>query len=350
MKHITSLFIIANLIIGNAFINHAQTKQSSVMNAPPRINITAQANSRMQANSKLQTDTALQAVVNQAIAAARARFPTLKEDELAVTLIDLTNNLQGDYKAASYRGNEPIYPASVVKMFYMVAAHNQMQDGKLKDTAELRRAMKDMIVDSSNDATHYVLDVVTDTTSGAELTDADAKTWAHKRNAVNRYFASQGYERINANQKPWCEAPYGRDKVFVTDATQSSLKGASNNRNMLTTDATARLLANIATGKAVSAERSKQMMELMHRDFAGESSDADDQAHGFTGIALSDAKYASVKLWSKAGWTSATRHDAAYIELPNKRKFVLVTYTEKHANEREIIPTVARVVIAEMMK
>ena len=37
--------------------------------------------------------------------------------------------------------------------------------------------------------------------------------------------------------------------------------------------------------------------------------------------------------------------DAAYVELPNGLKFVLVTFTTDHANEREIIPTVARVVI-----
>ena len=59
---------------------------------------------------------------------------------------------------------------------------------------------------------------------------------------------------------------------------------------------------------------------------------------------------AGAKLWSKAGWTSTTRHDTAYIELPNGAKFVLTVFTEGHANEREIIPTVARVVIDHMIK
>jgi len=52
-----------------------------------------------------------------------------------------------------------------------------------------------------------------------------------------------------------------------------------------------------------------------------------------------------IRLWSKAGWTSTTRHDVAYIEMPDGRKFVLATFTTDHALEREIIPTVARVVI-----
>jgi beta-lactamase class A len=85
------------------------------------------------------------------------------------------------------------------------------------------------------------------------------------------------------------------------------------------------------------------MMELLKRDFAGTSKDADDQGHGFTGIAL--AQTPGARLWSKAGWTSTTRHDAAYVEMPNGARFVLVTFTTDHANERDIIPTVARVVM-----
>jgi hypothetical protein len=99
-------------------------------------------------------------------------------------------------------------------------------------------------------------------------------------------------------------------------------------------------------GKAVTAERSSQMMELLKRDYAGTAKDPDDQGHGFTGIALQGME--GVKLWSKAGWTSTTRHDAAYIELPNGAKFVLVTFTTNFANEREIIPTVTRVILSNM--
>jgi beta-lactamase class A len=54
------------------------------------------------------------------------------------------------------------------------------------------------------------------------------------------------------------------------------------------------------------------------------------------------------KLWSKAGWTSETRHDAAYVELPNGAKFILVTFTVDHANERDIIATVAKAVVEPM--
>jgi beta-lactamase class A len=195
-----------------------------------------------------------------------------------------------------------------------------------------------MIVDSSNDATGFVLDVITGTTSGPELAPAELKRWQHERDRVNRHFASLGYTNINVNQKTFCEDAYGREK-------QSRGAGGAN-RNKLTTDATARLLAEIATSRAVTPARSARMMELLKRDYAGKSDDADDQAHGFTALALGD--FPGARLWSKAGWTSTTRHDAAYVELPNGARFVLVTFTENQSREPDIIPTVARVVLEKL--
>jgi hypothetical protein len=161
------------------------------------------------------------------------------------------------------------------------------------------------------------------------------KQWSEKRNAINRYFASLGYQNINVNQKTWDDAPFGRDKQFLGDKLT--------NRNMLTTDATARLLEEIATGRAVTPDRSRQMMELLHRDTTAKRR-GDDQATDFTGRSLS----AGDKLWSKAGWTSTTRHDAAYIETTDGLKVVIVVFTLNHANEREIIPTVVRSVLSQM--
>jgi beta-lactamase class A len=277
----------------------------------------------------------LSELVKHAAAVALDKFKDkgLKESELSITLIDLRDPVHP--VTASFRGNERIYPASVVKLFYLVAAHRLLQDKQIEDTPELRRALKDMIVDSSNEATQYIVDVITHTTGGYELPAKEMEEWQDKRNAVNRYFSSLGYTNINVNQKTFCEDAYGREKV--------SRGPNGENRNKLTTDATARLLAEIITHRAVTPERSEAMMSLLKRDYSGTSTDLDDQAHGFTALALTGIKDA--RLWSKAGWTSTTRHDAAYLELPNGSRFVLVTFTTDHANDREIIPTVARVVI-----
>ena len=212
-----------------------------------------------------------------------------------------------------------------------------MEDGKLNDTPELRRAMKDMIVDSSNDATHYVIDVLTGTHSGPELSDADIKTWFDRRNAVTHYFASLGYTGVFAHKKPWSDGPYGRES--------QAIRLFEPKRNLLTTDATARLFTAIATGQCVTPARSAEMMTLLARDLATNDPDPDNQAT-FTGPILPTG----AKLWSKAGWTSQTRHDAAYIELPHGPKFLLVVFTTDHAHERTIIHTVAKVIVDAFAK
>ena len=74
---------------------------------------------------------------------------------------------------ADIRGEEKIYPASVVKMFYMTALFQQIENGKVKMTPELERGLKEMIGVSSNDATHYIFDVITDTSGGAELSEKE---------------------------------------------------------------------------------------------------------------------------------------------------------------------------------
>src|SRR3989475_5310622 len=280
--------------------------------------------------------TRLQALVDDAVHQTLAQFANqqLKPDQIAVTLVDLDGRQRR--VRASYRGDAQIYPASVVKLFYLVAVHRLLEDDRLQDTDELRRAMHDMIVDSYNEATHYIMDLLTGTTSGPELSPDELREWADKRNAVNRYFTSLGYTNINVNKKPWCEGPYGRE-------TQA-IKAFKPSRNTLTTDATAQLLTASLTGKPVSAERSAAMMELLKRDPSAKSQDPDDQAHGFTGRALPPG----AKLWSKAGWTSQVRHDAAYIELTNGAKFVLVIFTADHANEREIIPSLGRIIMRGM--
>jgi hypothetical protein len=92
------------------------------------------------------------------------------------------------------------------------------------------------------------------------------------------------------------------------------------------------------------------MLDLMKRDFSGKSNDADDQGHGFTALALNELNLEGARLWSKAGWTSKTRHDAAYVETPGGLKFVLVVFTENIANERAVIPGIAKNIMENLGK
>ena len=291
---------------------------------------------------KMTASPALKSIVDTAVAEAMQKFGArnLKASDFAVTVIDLRDATKFNW--AEYRGEVPIYPASVVKMFYMAALERQLEDKKVTMTIELQRGLKDMIVDSSNEATQYILDVLTNTASGAEMPQRDFEAWQYKRNRVNRWFSSMGYTNINVNQKTFCEDAYGIE--------QQSRNYKGQNRNMITTNATARLMAEIVTGNLNTPERTARMMDLMKRDPFGKAADGDDQNNGFTGKYFIDNNIRDVKLWSKAGWTSKTRHDAAYVETADGLKFTIAIYRENHANERNIIPTIVGMLIKGMRK
>ena len=288
-----------------------------------------------------------------------AEFPGLARNQIALSWIvydpPVPVNTGGALSAEefwkyqvrgfSYRGVERIYPASVVKLFYLVAVEEWLETGMTRSSAELDRAIRDMIVDSSNDATSLVVDILSGTTSGPELPPGPFETWKFQRNIVNRYFQSLGWqelESINVNQKTWGDGPYGRERAFLGELME--------NRNMLTTNATARLLHSIVGGVTVSSVRSQAMMTLMKRSLnpADLKQDDENQVTGFFGAGLPQ----DAQLWSKAGWTSQVRHDAAYIEIPSLQPYLLVVFIEgkAHSKNQAILPFVSRQVAAAMSK
>ncbi len=298
----------------------------------------------------------LTTLAEQVLAATWQEFPTLNREQIALTWLvydrPIPVNTGGAITADelwkypvrgyNYRGGERIYPASIAKLFYLLAMHEWLEQGMAASSAELDRAIRDMVVDSSNDATSLVVDTLTGTTSGPELNPGPFTTWQAQRNLINRYYQSLGWSEldpININQKTWSEGPYGRERIFVGEMRE--------NRNMLTTDAVARLLHSIVGGAAVSSDRSGQMIQLLHRDLnlaqITPDSGAENQVNGFLGAGLPPGS----QIWSKAGWTSQVRHDAAYIELADRQPYVLIVFTEGAANSqnRQLLPFISEGIV-----
>ena len=305
-------------------------------------------------------DETLSQIAQQVLQNTREQFPSLTRDKVALTWIvyeppvivntggalSAAEFWQYEVKGFSYRGMERMYPASIVKLFYLVAIQEWLQGGMIPESLELDRAIRDAIVTSSNDATSLIVDVLTGTTSGPELPLKPFETWQKQRNIVNRYFKSLKWEElesINVNQKTWCDGAYGRERAFLGELME--------NRNMLTTDAVARLLHAIVGGVAVSAERSQKMMQLLQRSLNPTEfvdSDGENQITGFLGEALPQ----NARIWSKAGWMSRVRHDAAYIEIPNISPYLLVVFTEgkENAQNKSILPFISQAIAKAMMK
>lgn len=273
-------------------------------------------------------DPQIETELRHAAEASMKDFPKLTADNLAISVIDLTKPEL--VARADYHGDAPFYPASVIKLFFMAEVYHQ----KVEAAPDMDRALQEMIRKSDNDATAFVVDTISDTCSGPSLEGRALEKFIDRRRVVNKWIQPMGYD-VSAMSKPWSFGPFGRDKQLLGDKLE--------NRNRATANAFASLLLWIVRGRAVSRGASGAMLGLLERPLNPPRAD-ENQVAEFIGAALPPAAH----LWSKAGWTSEVRHDAAYIEMPGGRKFVLVIMTRGVADDVKIVPGVAKHVLEEL--
>ncbi len=273
---------------------------------------------------QITADPSIETKLRRAAETSLKQFPLMKADDLAITMVDLTKPqilARGDY-----HGDAPFYPASVIKIFFMADTFLQ----KKFDVPDVPRAMREMIGVSDNDAAAYIVDILANTEPGPDLEGRELERFITKRRAINDDFTRLGYD-ISAMSKPWSFGPYGRDRQVLGPNRVD--------RNRLTSNATASLITWIARGRA---PESALMLSFLSRPLNPVRAD-ENQVKEFIGESLPP----DAKEWSKAGWTNEVRHDVAYIELPDGRKFVLAIYTRGQAADTKLIPAIARNVFTE---
>ncbi|HUP64109.1 MAG TPA: serine hydrolase [Thermoanaerobaculia bacterium] len=277
-----------------------------------------------------QLETRLARIAKDAMEANSA----LTDGNLSLTVVDISD--PSSPRRASFAPEITYHPASVVKLFYMAAAFELAERGSptpLVLNDPLHEAMEDMIVDSSNDATSYMIDRMSGTTSGPEMSGTEWKRWVERRNVVNRWLHAMGYD-VNANGKTWCDGIYGREKQLL---------GADReNRNRVTSEAVAAMALWIARRRAVSEAASDRMLTLMHRVAGGDGDGG--QVKGFAGESLPEGS----KLWSKAGWTSEVRHDVMIVELEDGTRYVAGILTRGVSDDLRMLPRISEAIANAM--
>ncbi|WP_312798081.1 serine hydrolase [Tianweitania sp.] len=216
--------------------------------------------------------------------------------------------LRGDGPAAglegfSYRGDWRCYPCSVVKTFHLVHALCLIDDGRITPHAELDRAMRDMILWSSNAATNYVIDIITGTTGDTLLEGEALQAWRHRRDGLNRFFQALAWPEFatsNITQKLMDDMRYGREAQYAGRQGE--------NMNVMTPLASARLFAELfGSGLPLSPASQSRAQDILHRDRT--SADAANplfQVDNYLGGGIP----AGLPMWSKAGrlgWTGDAR-------------------------------------------
>ncbi|WP_346294237.1 serine hydrolase [Sphaerothrix gracilis] len=263
---------------------------------------------------------------------------------LSITLINL-NSLS----FAAYNEQESFFPASVTKLFWLIALFGYYDADKLPQNSITEEDLYRMIQDSDNNAASRVLDSLTGTQSGSELNDEELKNWIEQREIVNSYFEGAGYSDINISQKNF---PIPDLTLDTPTGRELQMRGGDEDfpiRNSLTSWSIARLLFEIEQGHAISQNYSQKAKQLLKRDFISEQAKEYDSIQGFLGGGLNPNE---VTLFSKPGWTSFSRQDAAIIYGPNgSARYILVVLGDDigYADDWEVFPQISEYIYSRML-
>ena len=279
----------------------------------------------------------LQTIVDELVKVAEAeKLPT---DALSITLINVNSG-----EVAGYQQQELRYPASVLKIFWMVYLYAELATGILTDEEAFSPDIYKMIQQSSNSAASRIIDATTGTTSGKELEGEEYENWRRRRLHLSEFFQKAGYEGIILSQKTYSlqKAPDGREAQMWDDPQQPI-------RNVISSEHAARLMYDIVMEKAVSPEYSQKMLKLLARDLTPEALEDKARYGGFDPIEgyFGKSLPADIDLASKAGWSSSGRHEVAFVKTRDgKTAYILsiLASDRTYANDWDIFPKMSRVV------
>lgn len=273
----------------------------------------------------------------------------LKTDKLGLVIVTPENGRPVGY---SWRGDWVCYPCSLVKAFHLVHALELVDQGVLLPHEDLDRALRDMILWSSNTATNYVIDLVTGTTGDTLLDEPDFSEWRRKREVLNRYFHSLGWSEFagsNITQKLMDDMRYGREAQYA-GRDGSYL-------NALTPLAAARLLWELFESELpLSAGARARAQNELRRDLAGpEAGNSGYQVAGFLGAGLPS----HLPYWSKAGhntWTgdpcaSYFKHDMIRFVPDEGAPIIAVVMTQGKAlsvDDPDVFHEIGRILYEEL--
>ncbi|MFM6192504.1 MAG: serine hydrolase [Planktothrix sp.] len=279
----------------------------------------------------------LQTLVDGAVEIGKTQgLPT---ESLSISLIDVSN--PNNHRIAGYNHTILRFPASVAKLYWMVAFFGYAEKGYIPKESPFYTDLSQMMRISDNDSASRIVDAITQTESGTNLEPTELKKWIEKRSQVNRFFDQSGFTGINLTTKNYPitgvgEAPIGRDLQLRENPPYS--KG-----NLVTTDQTARLMYDIYTKQAISPLASTKMAYLLTRDLnpkAWRNIDAN-PIEGFLGESLPlDIYYGS-----KVGYTSRSRQEVAFVRtLNDKAIYILAVFGDDpaYAKNEEVFPKISR--------
>ena len=266
----------------------------------------------------------------------------LSTDSLSISLVNLKTG-----ERIGYQNDLKRYPASVVKIFWLFKAYdNQTID------PNLHVAMDKMILKSDNNGASQVLDYITKTKSSkTELSQQEFKAEQQKRNSLNTFYQTKGYSpSLNISQKTF---PITNENIMEPQGFDKQLRGKDLQqpiRNKITTDDATLLMSEII--KNPHQEMRKLLARNINPNFWRKQPPNPiefNPVESFFGEGLEGLR--SEDIISKAGWTSASRQEVAYIKSKDgKTEYILTVFGDSadYAKNKKIFPEISRLVYQEM--
>ena len=201
---------------------------------------------------------------------------------------------------------------------------------------EIKDAVYKMLFYSSNDATSFIIDTLTGTTSGPSLDKDIWEDWKYQRQIINDWLVSLNWSELNGFnccQKTWEDGPFGREKDFYGENNK--------NINQMSTDGTAKIMEEIM--KNIEFKKDNiNIKNCLSRNLIKDSyiNDPNNQIEGFLGEGIPE----NVPYWSKAGLMSRVRHDAAWWSMNERSHTLLIVFgnSSKFAQDKLFLPKLAR--------
>lgn len=272
--------------------------------------------------ARVRPSPTLQSLLDRTVDALEAGDARLRAADVRIAVIDLAD--AAGPALAQRRGDRPMYPASVIKFVYLMAAYAFQERGDLRIDPELDGLLGHMIFESSNRATQGVFARLTDTTQGPPLDGAAYATFRDRRLIVNRWLESLGVRGLHCVNPTYDGGSdlFGRDRQFIADRSVAVdvRAGDAPNRNMMTAVGTAELLALLATDRALTPEDSATVRRRMRRD-------PKVQRHLAARIA-GGASRLGYEAYAKSGTWGPIYADAGIVRSPSGREMVIAVFTE----------------------
>ena len=291
----------------------------------------------------LKSSQSLQQIVNNAVGSFQDKgLPT---DKLSISLINVKN--PQCQVAAQFQDRQPRFPASISKLFWMVALYGQINNKTLQADVN-RETVRKMIQKSDNEAASDVVDAITGAVSGDQLTPDQLSQWDSQRKSINNFFNAAGYQNIDVSQKNF---PIPKLKMLEPKGRDLQIRGSERSpiRNSLTTYDVTRLAYEIHSGKAVSPELSKRMEDMMVRDLNPEEwrKEEYNSIRGFLAEKLPQGTYVA----SKVGWTASSRQDVAIVKSADGSAHYILTIfgdDKKYADDWDVFPAVSQQIFEQI--